>query len=275
MMDCERFAERLDAFLAERLSAEDRRAVEEHLGRCDDCRELAGLAGAQGLTDGILARTSGAVCTSAQERLCDHADGQLDSVDSDLVRGHLEGCEPCAALERVLERVSADLPLLAELEPDSRFLDDILERTRPRRRHGALWAARVAQAWERLVARPRFALEGAYIGSVALVLIFNLTGSPLTLQREVLDLARINPLQELKEPVSRFNANVTSSVEQAWGATADKVARGSRGVATISAAALGAIRTDLETIWAGITSGQETETNETSKPDGDTQGDES
>ena len=111
----------------------------------------------------VLARTSGPACPSAEDRFVAFAEGELDAVDRDLVKSHLARCPGCREeLARVREWL-AELPQAAEVEPDPCFVDDVLRRTsrRPSR----------ADAWRRLVLRPRFALEAAYVGAVVLLVI--------------------------------------------------------------------------------------------------------
>jgi len=123
------------------------------------------------LVASILRATSGSPCRAAEERLPDLVDGALDPVDAELVRGHLVGCVPCAALERALLAVADALPAMAEVDPGRAFTESVLARTSraPRRR----WA----KAFQALLLRPRFALEGAYLGSLVLVGVMALPGA--------------------------------------------------------------------------------------------------
>lgn len=124
------------------------------------------------LVASILRATSGSPCRSAEDRLPDLVDGALDAVDAELVRGHLATCVPCAALARVLLEVKGELPWMAEVDPGREFTEMVLERTSraPRSR----WAAMFEGLW----LRPRFALEGAYLGSLVLAGILALPGVP-------------------------------------------------------------------------------------------------
>ena len=93
-----------------------------------------------GLTESILARTSGRTCPRAQTLLGDHVDGILGGLDRGLVDAHLQRCRECAALASVLTRLGEDLPVFAELRPDAALIDDVLARTRPRSvRRSVLW----------------------------------------------------------------------------------------------------------------------------------------
>jgi hypothetical protein len=77
-------------------------------------------------------------------------------------------------------RLREELPALAETHPGERFVEGVLDRTsRGWRQRMAGWRARAGERWRHVVARPRFAAEGAYIGSLALVVLVGLPGSPL------------------------------------------------------------------------------------------------
>jgi len=218
-LDCPTLLDRLEAFLDGRLDDGERRAVERHLADCGDCRALTHrlcetpgtrvLEPPGDLIRSVLVETTGPVCASAREELCDWIDGELDAFDGELVRSHVAGCEECRVLVRCLTTLSADLPLLAELEPDPAFVDDVLERTLPSRSSRARWAARFAAGWQRIVQRPRFAFEGAYLGAIVLLLLVGIPNAPLAgVPRKALDLASLNPVAELKRPVSDLESRL-------------------------------------------------------------------
>ncbi|HJQ98853.1 MAG TPA: zf-HC2 domain-containing protein [Candidatus Polarisedimenticolaceae bacterium] len=96
----------------------------------------------------VLARTSGPACAAAEDRFASYVDGELDAVDRELVAGHVAGCRPCRE-ELAQMRATA---------------------ARPR------WA----DTWRRLMLRPRFALEMAYIGAVVLCVIGTFTDFHVT-----------------------------------------------------------------------------------------------
>jgi len=125
------------------------------------------------LVASILRATSGSPCRAAEERLPDLVDDVLDAVDGELVRGHLAGCVPCAALERALAEMRHALPRMAEVDPGRAFTETVLERTS--RAPVSRWAA----AFQALLLRPRFALEGAYLGALVLVGVLAVPGLPL------------------------------------------------------------------------------------------------
>jgi anti-sigma factor RsiW len=173
-MNCDGVFDRAAEFLDGTLDASDRSAVADHLASCDGCRGLIAAlreAGPEepGLTDAILARTTGPVCETARERLCALVDATLDPTDAPSLSGHLARCADCASLFRTLSALHTELPLLAAGDPDPDLVAAVLARTssKPRRApagEGRLW-------WlPRLLDRPRIALEGAFVASVMLVI---------------------------------------------------------------------------------------------------------
>jgi anti-sigma factor RsiW len=250
-LDCPGLLDHLEAFLEGRLDDDVRLAVEQHLSDCAHCRELTqrlraapedrNLEPPAGLVETVLAGTTGSVCETARERLCDYVDAELEPFDGELMRSHLSGCDECSTLARCLSRLSTELPLLAELEPDPAFVGDVLRRTLPVRAPTAPWADRIADGWRRLVQRPRFALEGAYVGAFALALLFGIPNSPLAgVPRKALDFATVNPVAELKGPAAELEARLSgfdSAVRGALGhvktascVLADEIARRADGV---------------------------------------------
>ena len=220
-LDCPGLLDRLEALLEGRLDGDDKLAVEKHLSTCDNCRGLTrrlraapeerSLEPPAGFVETVLSGTTGSVCGTARERLCDHVDDELEPFDDELVRCHLSGCDECSALARCLSRLSAELPLLAELEPDPAFVGDVLQKTLPAHAPPARWAARMTAGWRRLVQRPRFALEGAYVGAFALALLFGIPNSPLAgVPRKALDLATVNPVAELKRPAAELESRLSA-----------------------------------------------------------------
>jgi hypothetical protein len=273
-MDCASFIDRLEALLDGSLPAGERTAAERHRERCAACRELSSAMAAESdgapldppadMTASILERTSGSTCESAERRLCDWIDRELEPVDDELLRLHVDGCAECAALARVLARIPQDLARMAELQPDARFVDDVLARTLPRRKRFERWTAKLAAGWQGLLQRPRIAWEGAYVGTIVLVLLFGTPGSPLAaVPRHALDLARTNPVAELEQPVTALEAQVSSDVRAAWRSTSGKVAGATRtaaaDVAHFSNDKLQTIRKDVGTLWSRLASKAENE----------------
>lgn len=182
------------------------------------------------LTGAILRATSGPACGSARELVCDWVDGTLQEVDRELVAMHAAACPACAALAGVLRAMSADLPLLAERDPGPAFTASVLAATAAGRRLPL--TARLAAAWQGLVQRPRFAWEGAYIGAFIMVLLFGGSTSPLAgIPQRALALASLNPVEEIREPVSRLEESVSGEVTEAWSTARGRVVTTSLNVA--------------------------------------------
>jgi hypothetical protein len=198
------------------------------------------------LAGSILRRTSGPTCDSAKRLLCDELDGGIEQLDSELVRMHLEGCAECAALSRTLAALSRDLPLLAEIAPDDRFLDEVLARTLPAQAPAARWAARIAVGLQGLFRRPRFAMEGAYVGTLLLVLIFGVQSNLLAqIPRRALELAEVDPMAELSEPVTQLSTTVSDRATSLWQAAAAEISRLTEETANTLKQKIGTIRRSL------------------------------
>lgn len=203
MIACDRFDDLLDALPQGGLTHPWRKELEAHAAACPRCRRILSVAGGEtpevgsvsvpdNLTEAILQRTSGRPCPRARDLLCDLTDGSLAGPDVELVRAHLDACRECAAIARVLGLHAELLPALAEITPDERFVSDVLARTTRLRRGGLAGSAeRLVQRWRQVLARPRFAAEGAYLGSILLVGLVAFPGSPLQdLPRELLAAVR-------------------------------------------------------------------------------------
>jgi anti-sigma factor RsiW len=172
------------------------------------------------LTQSILARTSGSPCAGARERIVDGADGRLEPTDAALMRMHIAGCADCAALAAALRRLSAELPSLAEIAPDSRFLADVLAATSPRPSFAARRDAWLRKTAAVLLARPRIAWEGAYMLTAALTVAVLVPGSPLAgVPERVLDLVRLQSTVEMSRPVARLGSGVSRTLSTVWETT--------------------------------------------------------
>ncbi len=187
---------------------------------------------------------------------------------------HVDACAECAAVELVLARMAVDLPLLAELDPDAGFLREVLQRTASLPAAG--WAARLTAGWERLLTGPRLALEGAYLGMFAIMLIFGTPGSPLAeIPRKALELVKINPVAELKQPVADLAEEAVSRAGFAWRTTSLKMNAASREIAENAKHASDSASDLVGTLWDQLASEQETDETEPSNDDGNrTQGNE-
>ena len=189
-MDCRSFDDRLAAMLHGGLEAAEREAMERHAAECPRCGELTALLGLEldsagspppdGLAETILERTSGKSCGRARDLLCDLADGILGEPDAEIVGVHLAHCRECRACADALRRLGEDLPALAEESPDPGIVEGVLARTsRAPRRRVAAWGERFRDAWGRALARPRFAAEGAYVGSLVLTALIVFPAAPM------------------------------------------------------------------------------------------------
>jgi anti-sigma factor RsiW len=239
-MDCRSLLDRLEALLDGTLSDDDLRAAEEHLRACADCRSFVELARTEpdgsaleppaDLAGSILERTSGPACDGARNRLCDYVDGSLAELDAELVRLHLDGCRECEGLARALVSLAAELPAMAEIEPDPAFVGDVLARTVPLRKRFARRLEKLAsirELWPRVVNRPRFALEAAYVGTLVLVLIFGPNLPLAGMHRKAIDLVRVAPRVESGEArmrIAEIEDRIVSGTLSLWAATGGEVA---------------------------------------------------
>ncbi|MEW5981369.1 MAG: hypothetical protein AB1806_03245 [Acidobacteriota bacterium] len=151
-----------------------------HLETCGDCRAWASafdegmaLSGAQheGLTAGVLGRTSGGACRRARELMAGRPETPLPDLDEALVAGHLAHCAACAEMSSVLEFARAGLPHLAVLDPGPGFAEGVIARTSRRSRRTTL-AERWHRIQRRLVKRPRLAWEVAYVATICWLVFF-------------------------------------------------------------------------------------------------------
>ena len=135
----------------------------------------------------VLAETSGPACPAAEDRFVSFVDGELDPVDRELVAAHVAGCRPCREELAQVRALLAELPHIAEVVPDRAFVGDVLRRTAA--------PPRWSDTWRRLMLRPRFALEMAYVGAVVLCVIGTFTDLHV---RAVPDLVR-TMISDIKE----------------------------------------------------------------------------
>lgn len=244
-MNCERFEARLDDYLDGRLSDIERRAADEHLAQCDACTALLRTLGdmlanlpattTPGpqpdalLTSAIVERTSGSPCERAQGFLVELVDGALGSEDTSLVRSHLEHCTRCAALHGALQWLGHELPAMAEIDPGPAFTRGVVASTagRPaaRPQRGPAWREAAAEWWVRMVARPRFAWEAAYVALLVLVVLFGTSVSPFRgVPSRALAIVQLDP----RSAVRAVYEGVDTAGRHAWDASAGRIARGAR-----------------------------------------------
>jgi len=270
---CRTFVDRLDDLLEGRLDEAERHAMEAHLSACSGCRELRRLAAGDGgamapppdLLAGVLARTTGPTCASARGRLCDHADRLLDPVDDRVLRLHLDGCADCSRLAAALARLAADLPRLAETDPGAGFTVSVLSRTSRREPLAARLAAAVAAGWGRLARRPRIAFEGAFAGSVLLMLLFGAPNAPFAdVPGRALDVARTVQRSVPPDAAARVRGGVGSRWEETKAGVRGAAGDLETGVKQTSTAAWSGLKQKLGTAWDRLASRRTT-----SEPEGD------
>ena len=265
---CRTIIEQLDDLLEGRLSPADRHAVEGHLRSCASCRELESLVAAASapvappadLLGAVLLRTSGSACGSARARLCDHA-------DDDLVRMHLDGCGECGGLAAALARLATDLTPLAEVEPGARFVPGVLARTSRRTTLPGRWAALLAAGWRRLAQRPRIAWEGAYAGSIIVLILFGTPNAPFAdVPGRALDLVR-TVQESLPADAARKEApRIRMAVRSRWTETKAGIEDATRdltaGLKRRSSATWDGLKKNLGTVWDRIASEKATNAND-------------
>jgi anti-sigma factor RsiW len=238
-MDCKAFEQMIDRLLGEEITPRERQAAEQHMQLCRRCRELFEIASGnldiqlgekrEELTGAILQMTSGSSCSRAEALLCDFVDGVLETGQEELLQLHIANCAGCASLAATVRELALDLSGLAEIEPDSDFVSDVLAVTIDRQ---SLWE-RISESinswWRIQVKRPRFAVELAYSGAMILLLIFAVPGSPLRdVPPRAMQIARANPVEaaaELLRSGSALPEGPLSSVQNVWQQTGQPVAQ--------------------------------------------------
>ena len=247
-MNCERFADRLDDYLDGQLSEVEQRAAAAHEAACTACAALAAslretlaalgpdlalLAGAApDLAPDIVARTSGAACGRVQMLLPGLVDGMLAASDADLVQVHLAHCARCLTLQRALVWLGSELPQLALVEPALDLTDEIVASTSGLRARQVA-RRRAVQEWlQRLVARPRFAWEAAYVATVLLALLFGSSLSPLKeVPSRALAMIQVDPRPAATTAATQLrdlHGDIGAAGSRVWDGTAGRVAGAGR-----------------------------------------------
>lgn len=248
-MHCERFEDRLQDYLDGRLSDVEQRAAEEHLSQCAACAGLlrtlndvlGGLRAEAGpdatpdaaLTGAIVERTSGSPCDRAQGFLADLVDGALGTEDTVLVRSHLEFCARCAALHGALQWLALALPAMAEIDPGPAFTRAVVAKTTPApprlAARGPAWRTAAADWWNRMVTRPRFAWEAAYVALLVVVALFGTSVSPFRgVPSRALAVVQLDP----RVAVRAVYDGIGAGGRTAWDASAGRIARVTRAQAS-------------------------------------------
>jgi anti-sigma factor RsiW len=178
-VSCSEFQRSLEALLDG-----ERARCAAHAAVCTSCRELVAPMGdalepvsgdppASFLPE-VLAQTSGPACATDRRWLCALVDGELDATEASLVRAHMAGCGGCRLEAETLRSLASELPRMAEVHPDPTFVRDAVLAAAATR---VFAPDVVAETWRRWMARPRFAVEAAYVG-VTLSCLIVLTPLP-------------------------------------------------------------------------------------------------
>ena len=113
----------------------------------------------------ILRRTIGTACGRARPHLAAPAGSAREPALAAMLALHVEHCAACARISETAARLDALLPSLRDEEPGAGFAEGVLRATvhAPSRARG-----RLRMDWRRMVLRPRFALEAAYLATLLL-----------------------------------------------------------------------------------------------------------
>jgi anti-sigma factor RsiW len=183
-MDCSHFAEILADLEEGTLSPDEQSAARAHLAECSECRRLLEIAGGDidilpqdghdALARSILDRTSGSVCARIEASLWDFIEGELSIEDSHLLSLHLENCSECRSVAEELVLMQQELPAMAEIDPGEFFTQEVISGTSRARPSPSPIKAGFRAWWDRMIQRPRFSLEAAYVGALVLFLVFSI-----------------------------------------------------------------------------------------------------
>lgn len=285
-MDCKTLEKRFEALLEGTLDAAERDTCNQHLENCPLCSDLVEFADdlvgpnldpadyrpPADLVNSVLIETSGPTCEPARWLITGLVDGTLTGTDRLLVQTHMEECLECSELGSICLHLQQDLPLLAELHPDSSLVDDVLAATLPASTKMRRWWS---VTWPQTLLRPRFALEAAYIGTLVLLLVLNASGRSLeAMPQKALAVTHSHPIARLRDPVSALEHRVVAKIRPAWISTRDqtvakldRATERSRGLLTAVVDQGGtlwnALASFLERPYAQVPSGSNESTKET------------
>jgi anti-sigma factor RsiW len=296
-MSCAPIQDRLFEYVDGSLDAITHASVALHIESCADCAALAASLertepADEDLTRAVLRRTTRDACEQSAARIPDWIDGALDTLDSELLAGHVSHCTDCEALAAVMRTMAVDLPTLAEITPDANFADDVLAATADRlpdwvdsalaafaevepdarflddvmtatahKTPALSWTARLEEWFAGLLQRPRIAWEGAYVATMFLVLLIMFPGSPLAgVSQKALELTDPN---KIEQPFVAFEAGLNTAANEAWFSTR-KVARTLAVKASVSSGDVyRKAKRDIGTLWASIASDPVTDQTQT------------
>lgn len=117
-------------------------------------------------------------------------------------------------LQRALRQLDLDLPAMVSMVPDDEFVADVMTATVEADEQRFWYRAR--EFWQGLLQRPRFALEGAYLGGIAIFLLVGLPGSPLAgVPEQVLNELRSDD-GVIRTTLSEGASRVTEFSQASW-----------------------------------------------------------
>jgi thiol-disulfide isomerase/thioredoxin len=171
---CEWFLSRIDDFGAGRLDEVDFTDAETHLLDCPRCLDAwsAWIGEAPDLARSVLEEAGLDPCRQALTEIAD-SDKTLSAADNPELAEHLEFCPPCSAVALALEELKKELPKLRNVEPDKRFVSDVVAMTSGSAAKESVWQ-RFRDRCVEMTRRPRFALETAYVVASLLLVFFGL-----------------------------------------------------------------------------------------------------
>ncbi len=171
-----------------KVTGERLEGLRAHLDECEACRALvvaatypapddAEVAG-EHIVAGVIARTSGSVCGSAEARLPAFVKAELDADEAELVAMHLSTCAGCRDLAMILSWSPRVCREMAFVEPPPGFTAGVVRLTGAVR-SPRVFVRRIRRAWLGAVTRPRFAVELAYAGALIAALLVGTPNAPL------------------------------------------------------------------------------------------------
>lgn len=185
-MDCHEFEVRLESLLDHHLEPSEREACLLHAETCPACGELLEAVGnpaidasgqlGDSLVETVLASTVGDACGQAKPQLPAFVDRDLAGAERELIELHLGHCAHCRQLISTLELLRRELPRMAEVPTDDRFLSEVLAATLPPKVRAQRW---FKSHWSNWVRRPRFAMEAAYVGLLVVMLVLGAFSTPV------------------------------------------------------------------------------------------------
>jgi hypothetical protein len=183
-MNCARFARILADYHEGKVAPEQEAMAKAHLEKCPSCRKLQEVTYGgvdilppemrEDLTLSILEKTSGGpVCPRVESSLWEFVLGQEAAEETQLIALHLDHCTRCSLIAEAIESIQEDLPALAEIDPGETFTHEMVRVTSGRRPYRPDLRVRFGAWWNRMVQRPRFALESAYICTMLLLFVLS------------------------------------------------------------------------------------------------------